>query len=107
MELKMKNWDSTWWGIAAGLLGTILGFTALAIWWSVANSTSISYFIQTVFWQSGLYKDSILTVSVLFNVGLFWMALRYDLERLARGIMVTILISVPIIIWVQSTAYIG
>ena len=52
-----------------------------------------------------LYKDSILTISVLFNVGVFWLALRKDWDRFARGVLGVIFITVPLIIWLQSQAF--
>ncbi len=91
-------------GIFAGLLGTLMGFGTMTIWWSWANGTSMDYFIQDVFWESSLYKDSILTISVLFNVGLFWLCLRSNFEQLAKGILAVIFISVPLIIYYQATA---
>ena len=74
--MNLKKFDHTAWGVAVGLCGTLIGFLVLASWWSSANGTSLAYFYETVFQNSQLYKDSILTVSVLFNVGLFWLALR-------------------------------
>jgi hypothetical protein len=74
----------------------------MTIWWSQANGTSMEYFVQDVFLDSALYKDSILTISVLFNVGLFWICLRFDLEKLAKGILAVIFVSVPLIIWHQT-----
>tara|TARA_B100000768_G_C11278251_1_gene377071 strand:- start:615 stop:926 length:312 start_codon:yes stop_codon:yes gene_type:complete len=103
--MNLKKFDHTIWGVAVGLFGTLIGFLVLASWWSSANGTSLAYFYETVFQSSQLYKDSILTVSVLFNVGLFWLALRAGFERLARGIMVIILLSVPAIIWIQSQSF--
>tara|TARA_B110000503_G_scaffold139915_1_gene229453 strand:- start:1249 stop:1569 length:321 start_codon:yes stop_codon:yes gene_type:complete len=105
--MKVKTFDRTGWGIVLGLLGTLIGFLILASWWSAANGTSISYFYETVFINSQLYKDSILTVSVLFNAGLFWLALRSGHERLARGLMLIILLSVPAIIWIQSQSFLS
>ena len=91
-------------GFAAGLLGTGIGFVAMTVWWSWANGTSFDYFIQDVFIGSPLYKDSILTTSVLFNVGVFWLALRKDWDHFARGVLGVIFITVPMIIWLQSQA---
>jgi len=92
-------------GFVAGLLGTCLGFAVMTAWWSWANGTSFRYFVHEVFLGSSLYKDSILTISALFNVGLFWMALRGDWDRFARGILMVIFITVPLIIWLQYQAF--
>lgn len=105
--MKAKQFDRTGWGLVVGFLGTAFGSFVLASWWCAANDSSLLYFYDTVFLQSQLYKDSILTVSVLFNVGIFWLALRAGLERLARGIMIIILLSVPTIIWIQSQSFLS
>jgi hypothetical protein len=97
--------DHAGFGFAAGLLGTGIGFAAMTVWWSWANGTSFDYFIQDVFIGSALYKDSILTISVLFNVGVFWLALRANLDRFAHGILGVIFITVPLIIWLQAQAF--
>jgi hypothetical protein len=104
MGFEMNRIDHPVIGIFAGLLGTLMGFGTMTIWWSWANGTSMDYFIQDVFWESSLYKDSILTISVLFNVGLFWLCLRSNFEQLAKGILAVIFISVPLIIYYQATA---
>ena len=101
----MKKWDTMGWGIAAGILGTLTGFFILAFWWSSENDTSLSYFVHTVFIESQLYKDSILTVSVLFNVALFWIALQSQWERFAKGVMLVILVSIPAILWIQGQSF--
>ena len=83
--MKVKTFDRTGWGIVLGLLGTLIGFLILASWWSAANGTSISYFYETVFINSQLYKDSILTVSVLFNAGLFFGLLCDSAMNVSQG----------------------
>ena len=95
--------DHSGFGFAAGLLGTGIGFVAMTVWWSWANGTSFDYFIQDVFMGSALYKDSILTISVLFNVVLARPAKR--LGPLCAGRSGVIFITVPLIIWLQSQAF--
>ena len=80
MGFEMNKIDHPIFGVAVGILGTLLGFM-----------------------KSSLYKDSILTISVLFNVGLFWLCLRSNLEQLAKGILAVIFVSVPVIIYYQAT----
>lgn len=105
MESLKQSFDNIGAGILAGLLGTAVGFGAMTVWWSWANGTSFDYFITDVFLGSSLYKDSILTISVLFNVGVFWLALRGDWERFAKGLLAVIFVTVPLIIWYQSQAF--
>lgn len=95
------------WGLLAGVLGTGIGFLLLAGWWAAANGQTFSYFVQEIFIGSDLYKDSILTVSVLFNVGVFYWSLQKDMYRFARGLMTTMIVSVMVIIYLQATSAFG
>jgi hypothetical protein len=104
MGFEMNKIDHPVVGLITGILGTAVGFAIMTIWWSTANGTRMEYFVQDVFLESNLYKDSILTISVLFNVGLFWLSLRFNLEKLAKGILAVIFVSVPLIIYFQAAA---
>lgn len=91
-------------GLLAGIVGTILGGVLLGFWWAWANGSSFSYFYNEVVLSSLLYRDSILTASTLFNVVLFWAANRLGWERFAQGLLAVILVTVPFIVYFQSSA---
>ena len=91
-------------GIIAGLLGVVIGFFILGWVWSFTNGDSITYFINNIARKSLLYRDSILTVCTLFNIGIFYLALRKEMWKFCMGIMLIIMLSVPIIIWFQMQA---
>jgi hypothetical protein len=91
-------------GLLAGVLGTALGGLLLGQWWAWANGTSFQDFYKTVVLGSQIYRDSILTASTLLNVVLFWVANRMGWERIAQGLLGVILITVPFIVYFQSTA---
>lgn len=96
--------DSIITGFLVGIIGNILGLLVLGVFWAVSNGTTVEYFITEIAIKSELYKDSILSVSTLFNVGIFYLALRKELWNFCRGILGVILISVPLIIWFQMKA---
>ena len=100
----MYQLNRIYWGILAGALGIVIGFFALGMAWSATNGDSISYFIKDIAGRSLLYRDSILTMCTLFNIGIFYLALRKEMWEFCRGIMMIILASVPIIIWFQMQA---
>ena len=91
-------------GILSGLIGTLFGFLILGAYWSYSNSVELSYFIENIATKSLLYRDSILTVSTLFNVGIFYLAIRVEWWKFCRGILMVIMACVPIIIWFQMQA---
>ena len=89
-------------GVAAALVSTLVGFLLLGVAWGLWNGYSLQYFVVEVFVRSPLYRDSILTVSVLTNAAGFWWALRTDRERFARGVVAVVLLAVPVIVWLQT-----
>lgn len=89
-------------GVGLGLLGALLGLVLLTAWWHFQTGDSMAFFLRDVFWNGGLYQDSIVSVSVLADVILFYALLRLKRERLARGVMVVVLAAVPVVIWLQA-----
>jgi len=98
----MKRFDTVGAGLAAGLLTTVAGFLGFGLVWGLMNEQSLQYFVVEVFYRSPLYRDSILTVSILTNAVGFWWALRTDRERFARGVVAVVLLAVPVIVWLQT-----
>ena len=96
--------DSIQAGLAAGVVGTFLGWGLFGLWWAVANDSTFQYFYRYVWIGGQLYRDSILTASVLLNVVLFYLANRWNMERFAQGLLGIILIAVPLIVYYQAKA---
>jgi hypothetical protein len=90
------------WGVAAGLLASAFGFIAFGMIWSAWVDENFSYFYRVAFLGSDMYRDRIITISVLFCVPVFRYAWKRDMLRFARGIMLVLVASVPLIIWLQS-----
>ena len=67
-------------GLAAGVVGTFLGWGLFGLSWAVANDSTFQYFYRYVWIGSQLYRDSILTASVL---------LRSSLTRMSLSLMQT------------------
>tara|TARA_Y100000739_G_C20544790_1_gene435348 strand:+ start:228 stop:542 length:315 start_codon:yes stop_codon:yes gene_type:complete len=96
--------NKIYFGLLSGLVGIIVGFFALGLAWSISKNDSISYFIDNIALKSLLYRDSILTICTLFNIGIFYLALRKEMWKFCRGLMFIILLSVILIIWFQIQA---
>ena len=99
-----EKFDTIGGGIATGLLGTLAGFLILGATWSYSNSVELSYFIENIASKSLLYRDSLLTISTLFNVGIFYVGIKVEWWRFCRGILMVIMTSVPLIIYFQMQA---
>lgn len=94
-----ERFDKVYVGLIAGIVGIFAGFFLLAIVWSIANKMSVKYFIDEIFIASPLFKDKIITVSVLFNVLLFFVSNKLGYFRISKGILAIVLLAVPIIIY--------
>jgi hypothetical protein len=96
---RRKYLDTTLAGLGIGMVGMVIGFLLLAIVWALLNKMSVSYFIEKIFLSTDLFKDKILTVSVLFNVFIFYISNRAEYYRTSRGILLAVLLVVPFIIY--------
>ena len=68
MGFEMNKIDHPVVGLITGILGTAVGLAIMTIWWSTANGTRMEYFVQDVFLESNLYKDSILKLLSIISV---------------------------------------
>ena len=92
-------------GIGLGLVGAGIGLLGLAVWWRIQTGDSMGFFLKEVFWNGGLYQDSIVTVSVLVDVLLFFGLIRVKREAVARGVLAVVLASVPLVIYLQMVNF--
>ena len=100
----IKKLDKVYVGVLSALIGIALGFVVLGFSWAAINGDSITYFIKEIAGKSLLYRDSILTVCTLFNILIFYIALRKEMWMFCRGMMMVIMLTVPLIIWFQIQA---
>ena len=96
--------DTVFAGIATALLGLVVGYVILGGFWGIQNGLCLSDFTETFISNSKLYRDSILTVCILLNIGVFYFALRKEMWKFCRGMMLVIMLSVPVIVWLQLEA---
>ena len=95
----IKRYDNSWLGAFIGLIGALVGFFIFAFGWGLANDKDVSYFVNQIFFGSELYKDKIITGSILFDVLLFFLFLRWNLNNLAKGVLGVVIVSLPVIIY--------
>ena len=98
---KADRLDSLPLGLLAGCLSALLGYVLLAAAWSGSQGESIAYFHQTVFLDSALFKDRILSVCTLAIVPAFHWAYRRKRDQFARGCLLAMIGLVMVIVWIQ------
>jgi uncharacterized membrane protein len=96
----MKNkLDHIVYGLLGGIICSLLGFVIFGFGWAYKYDASFTYFIEEAWVKTTMFRNKIITVSVLFNVVVFAFMLKYEMYQFAKGIVGVILISVPIIIY--------
>ena len=95
----LKYVDSLIGGVLLALSGLIISFFGFAWYWSIKNNTTISYYIEEIFFGTTIFQDSILTISVLFDVVLFAILYQLQLYKACKGILAIVLIAVGVILY--------
>ncbi len=94
--------DKVQWGIIGGLIGAFLSF--LILFWVTTSlsirgqAMSLGDFFYVKFLSNKDLTWRILSFSLILDVPLFFLALRYDLERFAKGVLTIFIIMLPIIL---------
>ena len=91
--------DKFWVGMIFGLLGPFIGFWIFGMYYCHKFHVGFSYYIHAVFLGTKPYQSPIATLSLLFNLILFFLFLRFHFNRTAQGIMGATLIYAPVIIF--------
>ncbi|MFM1932109.1 MAG: hypothetical protein RL226_1412 [Bacteroidota bacterium] len=91
--------DKFWFGIVFGILNSFLGFFLFAYIWSLVYNEHIKTFIYDAFLNTDLFKDKIITVSVIFNVFVFYFFMRWEYYRLCKGLLTVIILAIPFIVY--------
>ncbi|MDA0882977.1 MAG: hypothetical protein NWQ53_04535 [Flavobacteriales bacterium] len=97
--MEKHKFDKLYFGLITGVLGALVGFFIFATGWILANDRSMNYFINEVFLNSELFKSRIISVSILFDVLLFFLVIRKEWYNFAKGILAVVIVSVPLALY--------
>jgi len=97
--MKPKRFDKMWIGILIGLIMPVLGFLIYGWYWSWKFFRTFSYFVNDVFIGTPTFRSSILSLSLLINLLPFFIFLRTDRYKSARGVMAAVFLYVPFVIY--------
>ena len=97
---KLIKYDRLHWGIVAGIIGAVLSF--LLLFWITylrGQSFTLEDFFYAKFINTQALTWRILSFCLVLDVPLFFLALRFDLERFAKGVLMVFFLILPFIIY--------
>ncbi len=97
--MKSKRFDKTSLGFVVGLILPIFGFLIYGLYWSWKFFRPFSYFINDVFLGTPTFRSSILSISLLINLVPFFIFLRTNRNKGARGVLAAVFVYVPFVVY--------
>ena len=97
-----KKLDTIIGGVISGIIGGFLGLLIFGIYWSVSAGHSLIDFAKLSTYS--MVTDNFVTISTISNILIFFIGIKLDMMKFCKGIMMVIMISVPIVIWLQMQA---
>ena len=91
--------DTFAYGLAAGILGAGLGFLVFGFIIAQLNGQTFGRFIETLVQGSDIFHDKLVTVSILFDVILFFVMIRQEYYNFCKGLLAVVIVSVPVAIY--------
>jgi hypothetical protein len=97
-----KKLDTIIGGVISGIIGGFLGLLIFGVYWSVSAGHSLFDFAKLSTYS--MVTDNFVTISTISNILIFFIGIKLDMMKFCKGIMMVIIISVPIVIWLQMQA---
>jgi len=86
-------------GLITGIIGPAFGFLIYGFYFVEKYRINMQYFFTDVFVGTKEYQSPIATLSLLFNLALFFLFLRLNWENAAKGVLGATMIYAPIIVF--------
>jgi hypothetical protein len=99
--MTWNKFDHKLLGVVLGLLGPFLGFLLYGLYYSWEFNSTLSHFINNVFLGTKSYQSPIISLSLIADLGIFFLALKWKLNTTAKGVVYALLIYVPIVIYLR------
>ena len=88
-------------GLLIGLFCPILGFVIYGTGWGLFHGRSFSYFYNYVFIGTPQFQSAIISLSILINLLPFFIFVRTDRLRAARGVLASLFVYMPVVIYLK------
>jgi len=99
--MKMKKYDTLPLGAVIGVFAPVIGFILYGFFWSYYFGKTLSYFINDIFLGVPTFQSSILTLSLIINLVPFFIFIRTERYKSARGVLLAIFIYVPVVLYLR------
>lgn len=99
--MKRKKYDELKFGLLIGLFAPVIGFIIYGFSWSMYWNRTFSYFFNDVFLGLQNFQSSILSLSLLMNLLPFFIFIRSERYRSARGVLAAIFVYVPFVVYLR------
>lgn len=94
-----KRFDTFLFGVLAAVLGAALGFFLFGLFIAEFNGVSFGRFLETLVNGTDYFHDKLVTVSILFDVILFFVMIRKEYYHFCKGILAVVILSVPVAVY--------
>ncbi len=101
---KLAGLDKTSTGVIAGVIGPFFGFLLYSWYFTWKYSQTFSFFVNSIILGPGGAQAEVISLSLIFNLLLFFLCLQYNMNRAARGILGAMFIYALIIIYFKFFA---
>ncbi len=100
--MRNDRLDNVGLGLATGLLlPVLLGFLiALFLIFEFPQYTT-HHFFENIIKESGDFQSALVTLSLLINLAPFFLFLRYNREKAARGVLLAMFLYAPFIVYLK------
>lgn len=101
--MKSKRYNTVKFGLLMGLIGPVIGFIIYGLYWSWNFQKTFAYFVNDLFIGTPDLRSSILSLSLLMNLVPFFVFLKTDRFKGARGVMLAVFLYVPFVLYFKFT----
>lgn len=99
--MKLNKNDKKIYGVIAGLLAPVIGFLLYGLFYSWEFNTTLAYFVEHVFFGTKSYQSPIISISLIADLGVFFLVLKYQYYKVAKGIVYALLMYAPLVIYLR------
>lgn len=99
--MNLTRINNTWFGFTLGVIAPVFGFLLYGLYYSWQYNATVSYFINSVFLGTPSYQSPIISLSLIADLGVFFLLLRFKYNKAAQGVVYALLAYVPLVVYLR------